>query len=85
MKIHAERQGDTVELSKCQQGDVIETLAEKVAKIDKTLFFGNGVPAVMVQLATINQMMRALGWLVGGTCMAVIGQIVFLVFRTIAK
>ena len=84
MKIHVQRtEGDN--LIECQQVDEIASLKEKVVKIDKTLFLGNGKPSILSQMAVMQQAIYALTWLAGVTLAAVIGQIVFLAFRMIAK
>lgn len=84
MKIHVQRtEGDG--LIECQQTDEIASLKEKVVKIDKTLFLGNGKPSMMAQMAVMQQAIYALTWLAGVTLAAVIGQIVFLAFKALAK
>lgn len=84
MKIHVQRaEGDG--LVECQQVDEMAALKEKVCKLDKTVFFGNGKPALVTQMATVQQTIYALTWLAAATLTAVIGQVVFLAFKTIAK
>lgn len=80
MKVHVPSE-NVSEMPECQQVEEIGALKEKVSKIDKTLFFGNGVPAVTVQLATMKQNIDALTKLAWITLAAVIGQVVFLVFK----
>lgn len=84
MKIHVQRtEGDG--LIECQQKDEIASLKEKITKIDKTLFLGNGKPSMMTQMAVMQQTIYALTWLAAVTLTAVIGQIVFLAFKALAK
>jgi len=80
MRVHVDPK-QLASAPKCLQDDKIGDLEEKIAKIDKTVFFGNGSPSVVTQLATQGQTIRALVWLVAATCAAVIGQVVFLIFR----
>lgn len=84
MKIHVQHQDDE-KLIECQQVDEISGLRDKIGKLDKAVFFGNGKPAIVTQLATIQQTIQALTWLAAVTLTAVIGQVVFLAFKTIAK
>lgn len=84
MKIHVQHQ-DGEKLIECQQVDEISGLRDKIGKLDKAVFFGNGNPAIVTQLATIQQTIQALTWLAAVTLTAVIGQVVFLAFKTIAK
>jgi hypothetical protein len=60
----------------CRQADKIERLDQEMSKLNKAMFFGNGHPSVLAQLAVMRQSIMALSWLVGVTCAAVIGQIV---------
>jgi hypothetical protein len=60
----------------CKQGDKIDRLEQEMGKLNKAVFFGNGQPSVLAQLAVLRQIIMTLSWLVGVTCTAVIGQIV---------
>jgi hypothetical protein len=60
----------------CKQGDKIDRMDQDMSKLTKAMFFGNGQPSVLSQLAVMRQSIQALSWLVGVTCAAVIGQIV---------
>jgi hypothetical protein len=60
----------------CKQGDKIDRLDQETSKLNKAVFFGNGQPSILSQLAVMRQSIMALSWLVGVTCAAVIGQIV---------
>ena len=64
----------------CSQGDKIDRLDQEMAKLNKAMFFGNGQPSVLAQLAVMRQSIMALSWLVGVTCVAVVGQIVAKLF-----
>jgi len=64
----------------CKQGDKIDRLDQEMAKLNKAMFFGNGQPSVISQLAVMRQSIQALSWLVGITCCAVVGQIVARLF-----
>jgi hypothetical protein len=64
----------------CSQGDKITRLDQEMAKLNKAMFFGNGQPSVLSQLAVMRQTIQALSWLVGITCCAVVGQIVAKLF-----
>jgi hypothetical protein len=60
----------------CRQADKIDRMDQDMSKLTKAMFFGNGQPSVLSQLAVMRQSIQALSWLVGVTCAAVIGQIV---------
>jgi len=64
----------------CKQEDNIERLNQEMAKLNKTVFYGNGQPSIVAQLAVFARSMQVLSWLVGVTCVAVIGQIVSRIF-----
>jgi hypothetical protein len=53
---------------------------QDLSKLTKAMFFGNGHPSVLAQLAVMRQSIQALSWLVGITCVAVVGQIVGKIF-----
>jgi hypothetical protein len=65
----------------CKQVDKIETIGREMGKINKIVFEGNGQPSVMQQLATLRQSVQALCWVAGGTLIAVIGQLVTMIFK----
>lgn len=77
MQNHANEQRDFT----CIQEPDVSMLKEKVAKIDKTLYFGNGEPSVIVQLATQRQTVSAITRLAWITLAAVIGQLAYLFFQ----
>ena len=69
----------------CLQEDRLVAAERDLKQLNKVVFLGNGAPSLVAQMAVMTQTVKALFWLVGGTCMAVIGQIVVLVFRAIGK
>lgn len=69
----------------CQQADKIESIERELCDLNKAVFRGNGKPSLISQMAVVDAKINALCWLVGGTCMAVIGQIVYAVCRSIFK
>jgi hypothetical protein len=64
----------------CKHADKIGRLDQEMARLVKAVFIGNGQPSVIAQLAVLRQSMQTLSWLVGVTCVAVIGQIVAKIF-----
>lgn len=82
MKVHLEPKGDPF---KCAQEESIENLQEKVQKLDKTVFFGNGKPGLTTQMATLQQSQAAVNRVAWITLAAVIGQLVYLFFDKIGK
>jgi hypothetical protein len=60
----------------CKQADKIDRMDQEMSKLNQAMFFGNGQPSVLAQLAVLRQIIMTLSWLVGVTCAAVIGQIV---------
>jgi hypothetical protein len=44
----------------CKQKDVIQEIREKVSHIDKTLYFGNGKPAMTAQMEVMNNNFSAM-------------------------
>jgi hypothetical protein len=68
----------------CKQADKIETIGREVGDLNKIIFRGNGQPSVMQQLATLRQSVQALCWVAGGTLIAVIGQLVSMLFKAAA-
>jgi hypothetical protein len=64
----------------CKQADKIDRMDQDLSKLTKAMFFGNGQPSVLSQLAVMRQSIQALSWLVGITCVAVVGQIVGKIF-----
>ena len=68
----------------CKQSDKVETLGRELGKLNKIVFEGNGQPSVMQQLATLRQSVQALCWVAGGTLIAVIGQLVTMLFKAAA-
>lgn len=79
------RHGVTDEQHECDQSDKISGIEREVGRLNTAVFLGNGTPSIVAQLAVIRQAVNALCWLVGGVCMAVIGQIVILLFRAMGK
>lgn len=82
MKIHATARAAHAE---CVQEDAIADLRAKTAKLDKAVFFGNGTPPVITQLATLTQSVSALTKLAWITLAAVITQLIYLAFDKLAK
>jgi sorbitol-specific phosphotransferase system component IIBC len=68
------------EEAECKQADKIVRLDQEMGRLVKAVFIGNGQPSVIAQLAVLRQSMQTLSWLVGVTCVAVIGQIVAKIF-----
>ena len=68
----------------CKQADKMESIGRELGKLNKIVFEGNGQPSVMQQLATLRQSVQALCWVAGGTLIAVIGQLVTIVFKAAA-
>jgi hypothetical protein len=68
----------------CKQADKMETIGRELGKLNKIVFEGNGQPSVMQQLATLRQSVQALCWVAGGTLIAVIGQLVTMLFKSAA-
>lgn len=69
----------------CKQEDRLTTCERELGDLNKVVWRGNGTPSLVAQMAVMSQTVKALCWLVGGACMAVLGQIVVLVFRAVAK
>ena len=46
----------------CIQRDNIAAILKRVATIDRALFFGNGHPSLVTQIATITLQLRAINW-----------------------
>jgi len=44
----------------CNQKDVIKEIKDKVCHIDKTLYFGNGKPALTAQMEVMNSNLSAM-------------------------
>ena len=66
----------------CKQADKMEAIGRELGELNKIIFRGNGQPSVMQQLATLRQSVQALCWVAGGTLIAVIGQLVTLLFKS---
>lgn len=83
MKIHVDRVpgSDVARVVGCQQEDEINSLKREMGSINKVLFFGNGRPAIVSQVATNSQAIGALTRLAWVTLTAVVGEAVLLVFR----
>jgi len=62
--------------AECKQIDKIETICRELGTLNKAIFLGNGRPSVMAQMEVLRDQVNKLCWLVGITCVAVIGQIV---------
>ena len=65
----------------CIQSETVKEMSDRISKIDRTLFFGNGHPSVLTQLATISLTLRALTWMTSILAGAVVIQIVSLWFK----
>jgi hypothetical protein len=68
----------------CKQADKMDAIGRELGKLNKIVFEGNGQPSVMQQLATLRQSVQALCWVAGGTLIAVIGQLVTMLFKAAA-
>jgi hypothetical protein len=66
----------------CKQADKMDAIGREVGDLNKIIFRGNGQPSVMQQLATLRQSVQALCWVAGGTLIAVIGQLVTMLFKS---
>ena len=68
----------------CKQADKMDAIGRELGDLNKIIFRGNGQPSVMQQLATLRQSVQALCWVAGGTLVAVIGQLVTIIFKAAA-
>ena len=68
----------------CKQADKMDAIGRELGKLNKIVFEGNGQPSVMQQLTTLRQSVQALCWVAGGTLIAVIGQLVTMLFKAAA-
>jgi len=68
----------------CKQADKMDAIGRELGELNKIIFRGNGQPSVMQQLATLRQSVQALCWVAGGTLIAVIGQLVTMLFKAAA-
>jgi len=66
----------------CLQKDKLMTHDRELSHLNQAVFFGNGSPSIVSQLATLRQTVFALCWLVTVTCTAVIGNVVVMLMRT---
>jgi len=69
----------------CLQEDRIGAAERDVKTLNKIVIVGNGAPSLVSQMAVMRQTVFALCWLVGVTCVAVIGQFVVVIFRGMLK
>lgn len=60
----------------CIQDSTIRAHAEKLLKIDRTLYFGNGHPSVLAQLAIIAMQLNGILWFIRVVAAATIVQLV---------
>jgi hypothetical protein len=84
MKIHVPPREPTPE-HECDQAETITAIQRELGDLNKAVFRGNGKPSLIAQMAVVDSKISALCWLVGGTCMAVVGQIVIGIFKAIGK
>ena len=83
VKVHVDRilGTEAARVTECQQADEVEGLRREMGVVNKTLFRGNGQPALVTQTATNTQAINALTRLAWVTLTAVVGEAVLLVFR----
>jgi len=65
----------------CLQADKLGTHDRELSHLNQAVFFGNGSPSIVSQLATLRQTVMALCWLVAVTCTAVIGNVVVMLLK----
>ena len=65
----------------CLQKDNLMMHDRELSHLNQAVFFGNGTPSIISQLATLRQTVMALCWLVAVTCTAVIGNVVVMLMR----
>lgn len=66
----------------CTQENRLVAAERDLGRLNKAVFFGNGEPSIIAQMAVMRRTVYALCWLVAVTCSAVIGQVVMLWFKT---
>ena len=64
----------------CYHTDDFVVIKENQAKIEKTLYFGNGHPSIITQLAMIRQTLNVVCWIGSIVAGATIVQLVALAF-----
>lgn len=63
----------------CKQEGRLGRMERELGDLNNRVWRGNGQASMMEKLATLEVTVRILCWLVGVTCVAVIGQIVSIV------
>lgn len=66
----------------CTQADAIKEIQGNVSTINKTLYFGNGHPSLVTEIATIKQMLRGLCWLTALMLGTTLGGVLSKVLQT---
>jgi len=69
----------------CSQEHNIKMIFERLLKIDKTLYFGNGHPSMTTQLQVIEMKVGAILWFVRAVAAAFIVQCVVFCFVLVVK
>lgn len=65
----------------CRQEDRLGGIDRELGRLNETVFFGP--TSLITEIGSIRTVIRILCWLVGGSCMAVIGQLAVLIFQRI--
>lgn len=69
----------------CVQTQTLEQHEREIARLNKTVLFGDGAPSLVTQTAINTRVLGALVWVASITLAAVIGQIVIIFFRLAGK
>lgn len=65
----------------CKQENRLDGVDRELGRLNEAVFFG---PASIVsEIGSIRTIMKILCWLVGGSCMAVIGQFAVVIFQRV--
>lgn len=67
--------------AECSQEEKLTVHDRELSHLNQAVFFGNGSPSIVSQLATLRQTVMALCWLVAVTCTAVIGNVVVMLLK----
>ena len=67
--------------TECSQEEKLSVHDRELMHLNQAVFFGNGSPSIVSQLATMRQTVTALCWLVAVTCGAVITNVVVVFFK----
>ena len=65
----------------CKNESRITTAERELGKLNDAVFYGNGKPPILAQLAVLKWAVTSVLWLAGMTLTAVVGQVVYLWFK----